>query len=70
MLLAGGGSFIIYLILLVVIPKEPVYLLNNTQESASSFEVFQQEDLAKNETDSSSKTLFGLLMISDGALML
>jgi phage shock protein C len=67
---AGGGGFIIYLILLVVIPKEPIFITDKMQESTSSFDAFQQQDLAKNETDNSSKTLFGLLMISGGALML
>lgn len=73
LLLAGGSSIIIYLILLVVIPKEPLDVntdINNSQASSGSFDAFQQQDLSRDENENSSKTIFGLLLISGGALML
>ena len=74
LLLAGGSSFIIYLILLVVIPKEPLIVeadfSNNASSNPNSFDGFQQRDLSPNETDSSNKTIFGLLLIGGGAFML
>lgn len=72
LLLAGGGGFIIYIILLVIMPKEPLLVFNQAEPQPidTSFDQFQQQDLASNETDSGSKTLFGLLLISGGALLL
>ena len=72
LLFAGGGGFVIYIILMVIMPKEPLIIFNpdESQTFVNSFDSFQQQDLAKNETESSSKTLFGLLLISGGALML
>ncbi|MDI1235482.1 MAG: PspC domain-containing protein [bacterium] len=74
LLLAGGSSFFIYLIFLVVIPKVPFEF--DTRESHSeqtrenSFDAFQQADLASNGTDDTNRTIFGLILISGGALLL
>lgn len=74
LLLAGGGGFFIYLIFLVVIPKAPFEFdrnANNTTQSADTgFNSFQQADLGANETDDTSRTIFGLILISSGALLL
>lgn len=73
LLLAGGSSIIIYLLLLIIIPKEPITTtpnLNTSDPSSGGFEQFQQEDLPADETMNSTKTIFGLLFISGGALML
>ena len=72
LLLAGGGGLVIYIILLVTMPKEPIMVFKQSENQpiANSFEAFQQQDLAKEEIESSSKTLFGLLLITAGALLL
>ncbi len=72
LVLAGGSGFFIYIILLIIIPKEPFLVFNQAEPQPldNTFEQFQQKDLSNNETDSSSKTLFGLLLIGGGALLL
>ena len=74
LLLAGGGGFFIYLILLVVIPKAPFEFDNNnaqqTVNTDNGFNSFQQADLGDSETPDSSRTIFGLILISGGALLL
>jgi hypothetical protein len=74
LLLAGGGGFFIYLILLVVIPKAPFEFDNNnaqqTVNTDNGFNSFQQADLGDSETPDSSRTFFGLILISGGALLL
>lgn len=74
LLLAGGGGFFIYIIFLVVIPKAPFEFDNpinhTTPNNESGFASFQQADLGANETDNTSRTVFGLILISSGALLL
>lgn len=70
LLLAGGSSIFIYIILVIVIPKEPYILQSQGASNASTFDNFQQEDLSGKESENSNRTVFGLLLISGGALML
>ncbi len=70
LLLAGGSSIFIYIILVIVIPKEPYVVQSQGTANSSAFDNFQQEDLAGKESDNSNRTVFGLLLISGGALML
>lgn len=74
LLLAGGGGFFIYLIFLVVIPKAPfefdVNPNNTAQSNDNSFNSFQQNDLGTSETDNTTRTIFGLILICSGALLL
>lgn len=69
LMLAGGSSVIIYVLLLIIIPKEPLQVYNDTNVN-NSFDEFQQKDLLANETDNGTKTIFGLILISSGALLL
>ncbi len=73
LLLAGGSSLVIYFILLIIMPKEPFLATSSEGHNApetGSFEDFQQKDLEDTETDNSNRTVFGLLLISGGALLL
>lgn len=79
MLMAGGSSIIVYLILLIIIPKEPLPAFasqtgsqnnaSNTPEGNTAFDNFQSQDLESSPADSTS-IVFGLLLISGGALLL
>ena len=70
LLLAGGSSIFIYIILIIVIPKEPYIIQTQGTANDSTFDNFQQQDLAGKETENGNRTVFGLLLISGGALML
>jgi phage shock protein C len=44
--------------------------MNNSDTISDNFDNFQQHDLPITDTENSNKTIFGLLLISAGALML